>query len=238
MNTKELDMLGLDEVDGEESYFHFTRKENFYDNEIGPGIFSMNGITSMPRSRPHIVGSDKNNYCIYFVKGFAGILELIDVWVRYEYDKEAIRQGKPLGYCNNYSDEVWLEVYKKMDEYFRNCKYLKLDLIPGNNPNNSDFDPEGIDIKKEKYFFGESINEYAKWEYGKNTNYHSKVMDRWNMNTYAGFKVIPLDKIHFLKDSNGNDDALSIILEVYQKYRLKVKNVDSLDGLINYLNCQ
>ena len=63
-----------DIFDESNSYFHFTDESHLYDNEHGTGILN-GGLSSIPRDRPHTVGDDKKNPCIYFVQGYGGILE-------------------------------------------------------------------------------------------------------------------------------------------------------------------
>lgn len=38
---------------------------------------------------------------------------------------------------------------------------------------------------------------------------------------HKGAKVIPTDKIKIIQDSRGRTDALSVISEIYEKYRLQ-----------------
>ena len=54
-----------DILDETNSYFHFTDNSNLYDNEQGLGIINR-GLSSIPRNRPHTVGDDKKNPCIYY----------------------------------------------------------------------------------------------------------------------------------------------------------------------------
>lgn len=225
------------------SYFHFTNEEHLYDNNQGKGILSA-GLSSIPRDRPHTVGDDRENPCIYFVQGYGGILELMDVWIRYEYSVLAMEGKCSPGYMK-IDEEKMKEAYQIWYEKLKSAKYLKLELRPGEDPRTSDFDPNEEDFKKKK-FFRRSIyhdeevvdNRFAKWNYGINTDYTTATMDRWNMNTHLkhkGEKVIPPEKIKIIQNSRGRTDALSVISEIYEKYRDTVSNVDDLDKFMQYV---
>lgn len=232
-----------DILDEANSYFHFTDESNLYDTEQGVGILN-GGLSSIPRDRPHAVGDDKKNPCIYFVQGYSGILELMDVWIRCEYSELVMKENYSPGHIR-IDEEGMKKAYQIWYEKLKNAKYLKLELKPGNNPKTSDFNPNEEDFKK-KIYFRQSIyhdedafdNQFAKWNYGVNTDYSVATMDRWNMTTHLnheGEKVIPPDKIKIIQDSRGRTDALSVILEIYEKYRDTVSNVDDLDKFMQYV---
>lgn len=232
-----------DILDESISYFHFTDESHLYDNEHGTGILN-GGLSSIPRDRPHTVGDDKKNPCIYFVQGYGGILELMDVWIRYEYSELSMKENYPPGHIR-VDEECMKKAYQIWYEKLKNAKYLKLELQPGDDPKTSDFNPNEEDFKKKKYF-RKSIyhdedavdNQFAKWNYGVNTDYSVATMDRWNMTTHLnheGEKVIPPEKIKIIQDSRGRTDALSVILEIYENYKDTVKNVDDLDKFMQYV---
>ena len=232
-----------DILDESNSYFHFTDESHLYDNEKVVGILH-GGLSSIPRDRPHAVGNDKKIPCIYFVQGYGGILELMDVWIRYEYNELAAKENYPSGYIK-VDEEAMTKTYQIWYEKLKNAKYLKLELKPGDDPKTSDFNPREEDFKKKKYFRqsiyhdeGAIDNQFAKWTYGINTDYSVATMDRWNMSTHLnhqGEKVIPPEKIKIIQDSRGRTDALSVILEIYKNYRNTVKNVDDLDRFMQYV---
>ena len=227
----------------EDAFFHFTDEANLYDNEKGRGIISR-GLTSFPRNRPHTVGKDQEHPCIFFVQGFGGILELMDVWIRFEYSKLVGSSNYPHGDIK-IDQTLMQEAYRIFYEKFKHSNYFKLDLIAGDNPETSDFNPNEEDFKKKRYFRASIYNEkeaidnqFAKWNYGVNTNYKTATMDRWNMTTHInhqGEKIIPPEKIEIIEDSRGRTDAISVIREIYQKFRHIVKDVDDLDGFMQYL---
>ena len=213
MSIKRINIKDI--LDEANSYFHFTDESHLYDNEQGVGILN-GGLSSIPRNRPHTVGDDKKNPCIYFVQGFGGILELMDVWIRYEYSELAKKENYSPGHIK-VDEEGMNKAYQIWYEKLKNAKYLKLDLQPGNDPKTSDFNPYEEDFKKKKYL-RESIyhdegavdNQFVKWIYGINTDYSVATMDRWNMTTHLnheGEKVIPPDKIEIIQNSRGRTDA-------------------------------
>ena len=241
MSIKRINIKDI--LDEANSYFHFTDESHLYDNEQGVGILN-GGLSSIPRNRPHTVGDDKKNPCIYFVQGFGGILELMDVWIRYEYSELAKKENYSPGHIK-VDEEGMNKAYQIWYEKLKNAKYLKLDLQPGNDPKTSDFNPYEEDFKKKKYL-RESIyhdegavdNQFVKWIYGINTDYSVATMDRWNMTTHLnheGEKVIPPDKIEIIQNSRGRTDAVSVILENYENYRNTARNIDDLDKFIPYV---
>ena len=240
----ELEKIQISDISKENiSYFHFTDKSNLEDSETGIGIRN-GGLSSIPRNRPHTVSYDKESPTIYFVQGFSGILELMDVWIRYEYSELAIKEKYLPGYMS-IDDNLMNRAYDVFYNKLQSAIYLKLELQAGDDPTTSDFNPEEEDFKKKRYF-RKSIyhdekaydNELAKWNYGKNTNYEVATMERWNMNTHLkhkGEKIIPPDKVKIIQNSKGRTDALSVVREIYENYRDNVKNVEDLDKFIQYV---
>jgi hypothetical protein len=241
MNIKRINIQDI--LDESNSYFHFTDESNLYDNEQGVGILNK-GLSSIPRNRTHTVGDDKKNPCIYFVQGYGGILELMDVWIRYEYSKLAMKDNYPPGYIS-VDEEGMNKVYQIWYEELKHSKYLKLELQAGDDPKTSDFNPSEEDLKKKKHFRQSIYHDedtvddpLYKWNYAKNTNYRVATVDRWNMTTHLnheGEKIIPPEKITIMQDSRGRTDALSVILEIYENYRNTVSNVYDLDKFIQYI---
>ena len=75
------------------------------------------------------------------------------------------------------------------------------------------------------------------WYYGVNSDFTTARMDRWNMSTHlVNFKHdIPPERITLLLSSDGHDDALSILVEIYTKYRNSTGKIDDLDKFMDYL---
>lgn len=232
-------ILYLSEIDNhEECFFHFSNKNHMIDNEKGPGIPKV-GISNEPRQRPNSYSGDELYPCTYFSKGFGGILELIDIWLRGDYNYLAKKKGLVSG--RFYIDyEIMNQEYDAMIEMLENSVYLKLDLIKGDDTKTCDFNDDKEDFRKREVLNHEELTEEDKdlmWYYGLNSDFNTAKMDRWNMSTHlVDFKHdIPPERITLLLDSNGNDDALSILLEIYNNCRDTVKYVDDLDKFIKYV---
>lgn len=240
MNLK---IIKLSDIEDEaNSYFHFTSESHMHDNEKGLGVPKV-GLSNIPRERPHAVPGDEKNPCIYFSQGFGGILELIDIWIRWEYNNSAMKDNKPLGHIA--VDKKTMEkAYEVMYKKFKNAVYLKLELQPGDDPKTSDFNPKKEDFRKNECFRDSIYHEdgavddkAAKWCYGVNSDLSVATMDRWNMSTHLTDKKhdIPPEKITILQDSRGRTDALSILLEIYINYKYTAKNIYDLDKFIQYV---
>lgn len=234
-----MQILYLSEIkDFENSYFHFSDKSHMVDNEKGPGIPKV-GLSNAPRQRTNEYKGDELYPCIYFSKGFGGILELFDIWVRGNYNYRAKKLGLETGRIHVDMD-VMRQEYDATIEMLENAVYLKLDLVEGEDANTSDFSSSKEDFRKREILNKKELSEDDKnlmWSYGVNSNFSTPKMDRWNMSThFVNFKHdIPPSKITLLLASNGKDDALSILLEIYTKYRSLVNNVDDLDKFIDYV---
>lgn len=136
--------IRIDELDIDNTYFHFTREKWIEDIE-------KNGVTAEPPERENMVARDKENPCIYFSAGSDGLLKTIDVWIRWEYNNIASEMRLPSGH-RGINEEVLQKTYEKVYEDFKKRKYLKLDLIEGDNPKTSDFSFLAPDYKKEMAF--------------------------------------------------------------------------------------
>ena len=240
MNLKIIRLSDIKDEDN--SYFHFTSKSHMHDNENGLGIPKV-GLSNIPRQRPHAVPGDEKNPCIYFSQGFGGVLELIDIWIRWEYNNFAIKDNKPLGHI--VVDKKTMEkAYEEICNKLKNAVYLKLELQPGDDPRTSDFNHQKEDFRKVECFRNSIYHEEgaiddkaAKWCYGPNSNLSVATMDRWNMSTHlTDIKHdIPPEKITILENCRGRQDALSILLEIYIYYKDTTKNIYDLDNFFQYL---
>lgn len=212
--------IKIDELDTNNAYFHFTKEKWIEDIE-------KNGLTAEPPERENMVVRDKENPCIYFSAGINGLLKTIDVWIRWEYNNIASEMGLPSGH-RDINEEALQKTYKKLYEDFKKRKYLKLDLIEGDNPETSDFSFSDPDYKKQMVLKRGKIPTAFRWLYGDYSNFESEIMEDWNMNTHIGKKTIKPNKIMILTDNNGKTDALSVIQEVYQmqKNNLNLKNLE------------
>ena len=131
----------LKNIDANNSYFHFTKEESIAD-------IKENGLTSEPPERENAVAKDREKPCIYFSVGTKGLLETIDVWIRWEYNNMARKKKMPAGYIEM-DVKILKKVYEKVYKDFKKRKYLKLDLEEGEDVETSDFSFLGIDYKKE-----------------------------------------------------------------------------------------
>lgn len=221
-----MEKIRIDELDIDNTYFHFTREDWIESIEE-------NGITSEPPERENMVGRDKENPCIYFSVGADGLLKTVDVWIRWEYSNISSKMRFPNGH-KGINEEIRQKTYKKVYEDFKKRKYLKLDLVEGSDPKTSDFSFGASDYKKEMVLQEGKIPAVFKWLYGDYSNFESAIMENWNMNTHIGKKVIEPNRIMMLTDSKGQTDALSVIQEIYQRQKSKVK-LKSLEGFMNYV---
>ena len=231
-------VMFLSEVDGENSFFHFSNKAHMIDNEKGPGIPKV-GISNEPRQRPNAYSGDENYPCTYFSKGFGGVLELFDIWIRGNYDSHAKRNGLCSGRFS-VDDKLMEQEYDEVIDMLKNAVYLKLDLISGNDPYTSDYCDSKEDFRKREILDHDSLTDADKdlmWYYGVNSDFTTARMDRWNMSTHlVNFKHdIPPERITLLLSSDGHDDALSILVEIYTKYRNSTGKIDDLDKFMDYL---
>ena len=217
--------IRIDELDMDNAYFHFTREKWIEDIE-------KNGVTAEPPERENMVIRDKENPCIYFSAGSDGLLKTIDVWIRWEYNNIASEMRLPSGHLG-IDEDVLQKTYEKVYEDFKKRKYLKLDLIDGDNPKTSDFSFSAHDYKKEMILKRGEIPAAFRWLYGEYSNFESEIMEDWNMNTHIGKKTIEPDRIMMLTDNKGRTDALSVIKEVYQSQKHKL-NLKSLEGFMDY----
>lgn len=209
--------VALENIDKNNTYFHFTRGCNIESIEKN-GIFAVNG-------GENAVLNDVNNPAIYFSIGINGALKAIDVWIRWEYSR--MLQGLT-------GNDVMEETYKKIYDDFKDRKYLMLDLVEGDDPKTSDFSFFDIDKKKETVMQNETMLQYLKWFYGSYSNLDSLNMEDWNMNTHIGKKNIKPNKIKQIEATNGRTDALSIIIEMYEKYKNPDIELTDLQGFMEY----
>lgn len=234
-----MNILYLSELDNhEECYFHFSSLSNMFDNENGPSIPKV-GISNEPRQRTNAYNGDEFYPCTYFSKGFSGILELIDVWLRGDYNYLARKNGLCSGRIH-VDSELMKQEYDAMIKMLEDAVYLKLDLVEGDDFYTCDFSSTKEDFRKREVLEHKELTDDDKdliWCYGSNSDFSTAIMDRWNMSTHlVNFKHdITPDEITLLLTCNGEFDALSILLEIYSRYRYLVGNVYDLDKFIEYV---
>ena len=218
----------LEELDKENTFFHFTRKENIKSIEQN-GLMSTKG-----QNAKNVEITPK----IFFSKGIEGILELTDVWIKWMMNN-AYSMKNLYGFYDTLSKQEIMEKASTWDKEFRNRSYLEdkekkekvfelvyqkmkqgvylsLDLESG-----KDFDYLDIDENKEKSLQlkrkGNIVNyRYTKEMYGSYSNVDSIKMEKWNMHTIL-YKNIDKERVSQVITKSGEEDILSIIRVIYQK---------------------
>lgn len=234
----------LEELDKENTFFHFTRKENIKSIEQN-GLMSTKG-----QNAKNVEITPK----IFFSKGIEGILELTDVWIKWMMNN-AYSMKNLYGFYDTLSKQETMEKASTWDKEFRNKSYLEdkekkekvfnivyekmkqtvylsLELEEG-----VDFDYRDIDENKEKSLQlkrkGNIVNYlYTKEMYGSYSNVDSIKMEKWNMHTKM-YKNIDKEKISQVVTKSGQEDILSIIKTIYQKENNK--KYDILNDYMEYI---
>ena len=214
------------EINPNESFFHFSRIDNRESIEH-------HGLQAVAGGE-NAAANDRKNRTIYFSKGMAGILKAVDVWARWEYGKyarevrkygERVKQDYEaylvIGKDDSYDKSIMKNViFNKLYNDFKNRQYYVVDLIEG-----KDFKYGDIDVKKilSRDLHGRAWPG-ALWKYGPYSDFGTSknpnnTQEDWNMNTKFGRRTIPTSRLKILETVDGRSDALSVILEAYDKYR-------------------
>lgn len=223
-------------LDYRNTFFHFTRIDSRESIE-------QNGLQAVAGGENE-AGNDKNNKTIYFVKGIKGVLEAVDVWARWEYDKYVSTADHKINYgYQGYDKKVMKDIiYDKLYKDFKERQYYAVDFEEGKN---GDFEYGDIDLKK-ILSRDKDGNPYigALWKYGPFSDFGTlekpnNKQEEWNMNTKIGERTIFSDRLKIVETEEGKSDALSVILEAYNKYRPMVseennKVFEILDGFASY----
>lgn len=243
-----MEYIKSNNIDPINTFFHFTRIANRESIEE-------NGLMAVAGGENE-VAYDKRVKTIYFSKGVAGVLKVVDVWARWHYNECAKFQEKKgvhikrdylkhvvHGKDDSYDKEIMGKViFDRLYDDFKNRQYYTIDLIEGKD---GDFEFGDIDYKKEmaRTQDGTPVNSVV-WQYGQYSDFGSKEnpnnkQEDWNMNTKEGRRIIPKERLRIVETMNGRTDALSVILEMYDKYRdVFFKNdgekIQILDDFIAY----
>ena len=228
-----------------ESFFHFTGEEN---------LINIQEIGLQPRIGMNSNGLEKTSK-IFFSKGFDGLLQNLDVWIKYKFhrafnevDGYGFYKGKTIEerkrlveewekefLSKDYlkDDEKKEKVFEKIYKGIKTQKYLLLDL-------EKEIDFKYNDIDEIKEYNLEEKNKgnstrylYAKEMYGNYSNVDSNIVDKWNMHTLPNYGVAK-EKISKVITKDGKDDALSILQYIYINYRNKEDKYDILDDFMTY----
>lgn len=236
------------EVNPMNAFFHFSRIDNRDSIEA-------NGLQSVAGGENN-AGKDRKNKTIYFSKGISGMLKAVDVWARWTYRRYGImesRRGNEIkqdyqyriikGRDDSYDREIMSRViFNKLYIDFKNRQYYVVDFIEGSD---GDFEFGDIDVKK--ILARDKIGRpypVALWQYGPYSDFGTpenpnNCQEDWNMNTKFGDRVITSDRLKIVETEYGKSDALSVMIEAYDKYRGRVSNENEamfeiLDNFIDY----
>lgn len=232
-------------INMEKACFHFTRTANR--NSI-----EKSGIKSVADGENE-TGSDKDHKTIFFSYGKEGLIENLNSWIRWEYNR-ALKERPD--YNDNLphkgiDEKLMKETYERVYNDFKDRIYYKLDIEEG-----KDFSFDQIDYKKEDDFNsykkelsnfenGEQKwkpdypNKVVSWMYGNYSNFENgnTKVDKWNMFTKENLTIEP-DKLSIMETEDGRSDALSFIMESYDNYKDEVKDkgadLSTIDSFMDY----
>ncbi len=224
------------ELNKDEMFLHFTKERNV-DSIEEKGLLPSIGENSKGK-KP---GEGEKTPKSFFAKGVEGANEILDVWLkwfifteqrnRYMDDPQSPQDDAENCYrfhqdaLNNKlaTPEMKAFAFNKLYNMMSCHAYLALDLEEG-----KDFDYNDVDEIKKKCA---NDKEWLEVLYGKVQNMEG--LERWNMHTKVGL-IVPPEKITQVTDENGNEDALSIIKELYELGRDKDIDVPMLDEFMQY----
>lgn len=220
--------IKLSEIPEGHDFFHFTR-------ETAIPKIAKQGLRGDLENRENAVGKDYENPSIYFSKGETGLLKTVDVWLRWEYGRISREKKSPDGSMVTVPS-VLEATFKRVLEDFKERRYFQLDLIEGEDKENTDFSYDSEDFKKKGAIDNGGPTRRTRWMLGSYTNWETPKLEDWNMMTHVGGRGIGIDRMKMIVTEQGKSDALSVIEEVYEKSRKK-ENVDLryLDSFIKYV---
>lgn len=220
--------IKLSEIPESHDFFHFTR-------ETAIPKIAKQGLRGDLENRENAVGKDYENPSIYFSKGETGLLKTVDVWLRWEYGRIAREKKSPDGSMITVPS-VLEATFKRVLEDFKERRYFQLDLIEGEDKENTDFSYESEDFKKKGAIDNGGPTRRTRWMLGSYTNWETPKLEDWNMMTHVGRRGIEIDRMKMIVTEQGKSDALSVIEEIYERSRNK-ENIDLryLDSFIKYV---
>ena len=227
----------------QDSLFHFSHKKALESIEqeglraqIGENAF---GIEKTPK--------------VFFSKGDLGIIKVTEVWLRWllnriygpkdrlgmfeklssEENKERIRIWTKEFLSGEYKNDSEKQevLFEYFYDYLENRRYFVLDLEEGKEYSSDDIDEN----KKQLHTRPEIDSLYANIMYGEFSDMSIDKMDDWNMHTKAGVSNIPPKKIRQVISKEGKEDMLSIVLELYDKYKGIPHNRMLIDNFVRYV---
>ena len=211
-----------------EFFLHFTRKGNQEDIE-------KRGLDPKAK-KENAVANDNQTPVVYFSEGLDGMFETLNTWVRYEYYVKVQEKRKERMINVKFGSEeidpkILEEVHEKMYNDLKDRMYYSIDLEEG-----VDYlkDDKKIDLKTRN--IPEFITKDVKWQYGDGeySDFNDVKQERWNRNTIKG-KVIEPEKLTKVISENGDIDALTVVIEQYERYDNNSKEkLKELSDLVNY----
>lgn len=227
-----MNSIDFNSLDKDNTYFHFTNSGNLSLIESSGGIISRIGDNAL--------GIEERSK-IFFSVGFIGLLETVDVWLKWEMSRLYGKKNKIIDRGYNIKWDTFYEdwksgEYKNKKEYidilyeelykdFEKRSYLSLDIH-----DKVEFDSNEIDDVKKRVINNDK--EKLDLMYGSYSHTDDIKMERWNMATKPNI-TIPLNKINLI-NVNGKIDGISVILEAYRLANKENLSFDLLDGFINY----
>lgn len=205
----------IDSLDTEDTLFHFDVRDITFIEEYG---------------FPADIGEDSKKAektpKVFFSKGAKGVLNIIDVWIIWRMNRDHYNSSD---WDKEFLSGAYLEDDEKKEFTFDNMydwllkrRYYKVELLDGIDYKRNDIDEakqsaiedkikrEGTKLIPWKYLFTREM-------YKGKIEHDDAIMEEWNMHTISGQGITP-NKITLIQTSDGRDDALSIIEELYQKY--------------------
>lgn len=226
-NIYGIETIKLSSIEDSKKFFHFTRERNI------PGILEQ-GLRGNLSVRENAIGDDYENPAIYFSDGEEGLLKTVDVWIKWEYNRIALDKDLPNGSIMTVP-EILKRTYKRIFEDFKDRRYFQLDLVEGNDIENSDFSYDNVDFKKQSSLDEGKPNRIQEWITGPYTDWTTAKQEDWNMMTHIGGRPIKKERIKLVTDEQGRSDALSIIEEVYGRNKDKNLDLRYLDSFIKFI---
>lgn len=235
----------LDELDDNNSFFHFTKIEN---------MKSISKIGLEARIGPNSDIANEPFTTVFFSKGKKGILENSDAWLKWFmyhaytednmfgfYHKEKDVKEQVENWYQEFYSRKYLEDTKKQERLFeiisksmQKATYLSLDLEPGKEFDYNDYDNLKVKTLKEKAEGNDIRYKTSKEMYGSFSNIDSPIMDGWNMHTKRATSI-PQEKIARVVTKDGKKDMLSIVVAVYHQKK-EDEHYDLLDHFMKYVN--
>ena len=239
-----LPQIALNNLDLEHTFFHFS-------NKIAFDSIAHNGLISQIGDRANGVESKE---LMFFSEGAKNVLRLCNTWIKWimhrtygeknqfgYYASQDECLSSQSSWCKEFLNKEYLNDEEKKKYVFelvmsgmKERIYFALELKEG-----QDFSYFDIDYNKQSALNDKlqgNIKPYLfeKEMYSDYSNVDVATMDKWNMHTLLQTEKIEPCKITQIIDSKGQTDMLSIVFELYEKYKGQDLACDILDDFIEY----